>query len=194
MDVALPIVSVIPSLDGPVLAALAGTTAPLRLTDVARRVDQGSRSGVRKVLLRLAAAGIVHEVPGGFVLNRDHVAAGAIEALATLHGELAQRLGSRLDEWGDVLLAGIFGSAARRDGDEDSDIDVLVVAEGSGLDELGDDLADLIARWTGNRAQVIVLTLAQLQAMQRAEEPIVTSWNRELVVVRGDRGVLRGAA
>lgn len=194
MDVAHPISSVIPSLDGPVLATLAATTAPMRLIDVAHQVEQGSRSGVRKVLLRLVGTGVVHEVPGGFILNRDHVAAGPIEALATLHGELAQRLGSRLDEWGDVHLAGIFGSAARRDGDESSDVDVLVVAEGSGLDELADELADRIEGWTGNRAQVIVLTRDELRALRGAEEPIVASWDRELTVVRGNRGVLRGAA
>ena len=70
-------------------------------------------------------------------LNREHIAAPAIEQLARLHGELADRIRRALAEWdGEVLLAGLFGSAARRDGDERSDIDLLVVSDSPGLDEL----------------------------------------------------------
>jgi hypothetical protein len=53
VDVSSPISSVIPSLDGAVLDALAGTTAPLNLSAVHKLAGRGSMSGVRRVLLRL---------------------------------------------------------------------------------------------------------------------------------------------
>ncbi len=65
MNVADPIVSVVPSLHGPVLAVLARTSAPLRQADVYRLAAAGSYSGVRKVLLQLIEHGVVEEVPGG---------------------------------------------------------------------------------------------------------------------------------
>jgi predicted nucleotidyltransferase len=196
MDVSLPISSVIPSLDGPVLAALAGTSQPAGLTDVRRLTGgRGSVAGIRKVLLRLVETGIVNWVPGGYILNREHIAAPAIEQLARLHGELADRIRATLVEWeGQVLLAGMFGSAARRDGDERSDIDLLLVSDSPGLEELTDSLAERILRWTGNEAQVIGKSMADIQRLRRTGEPILQEWQRDLLVLEGDRRVLKRAA
>jgi predicted nucleotidyltransferase len=196
MDVSLPISSVIPSLDGPVLAALAGTSRPAGLSEVRRLTGgRGSVAGIRKVLLRLVETGIVQSVPGGYILNREHIAAPSIEQLAWLHGELADRIRRALGEWdGQVLLAGVFGSAARRDGDGRSDIDLLVVSDSPGLEELIDTLAERILRWTGNDAQVIAKSVADIQRLQRAGESILQEWERDLVVLEGDRRVLRTAA
>lgn len=92
MDVSMPIKTVVPSLDGPVLAALAATAMPMGLATVHTRAGRGSKSGVRSVLLRMVDEGLVLEVPGGYMLNRDHIAAPAVEMLATLHGELTSRI------------------------------------------------------------------------------------------------------
>jgi hypothetical protein len=196
MDVSLPISSVIPSLDGPVLAALAGTSQPSGLSDVRRLTGgRGSVAGIRKVLLRLVETGIVDAVPGGYLLNREHIAAPAIEQLAQLHGQLADRIRGVLGAWdGEVLLAGMFGSAARRDGDEHSDIDLLVVSDSPGLDEIADTLGERILRWTGNDAQVIARAVADIQHLRRTREPILAEWERDLLVLEGDRRVLRAAA
>lgn len=196
MDVSLPIRSVIPSLDGPVLAALVGTVRPVGLSEVQRLTGgRGSVAGVRKVLLRLVASGLVHSVPGGYVLNRDHIAAPAISELAQLHGELIARIRHVLEHWdGHVHVAGLFGSAARRDGDEQSDIDVLVVAESSDLDGLVETLAERIFAWTGNRAQVLGRTMDDVRRLRRAGEPIVEEWERDLIVIVGERRVLRATA
>ena len=132
MDVSMPITTVVPSLDGPVLAVLAATTSPLGLAAVHSRAGRGSKSGVRSVLLRMVDEGLALEVPGGYVLNRDHVVAPAVELLASLHAELIGRIRTAVDEWPtSPELAGMFGSAARRDGDASSDIDVLVVSDDS---------------------------------------------------------------
>lgn len=192
MDVASPIRSVVPSLDGPVLAVLASTTAPLSLAEVHRRAG-GSKSGVRQVLVRLVGEGLVHGVPGGYVLNRDHVAAPAVDLLANLHGELASRIRAEVERWpGPVELVGLYGSAARRDGGSESDIDVLVVSEAADLDDLVDHLTERIQAWTGNPAQVLGVRPADLRRLRRAKEPITANWDRDLVVIVGDRRVLRG--
>lgn len=191
MDVRSPISSVIPSLDGAVLAALAGTTAPLTLTRVHEVAATGSLSGVRRVLVRLVGTGIVLSVPGGYVLNRDHVAAPAIESLARLWGEVLDRIGHAVAEWeAPPALVGIYGSAARRGGDEGSDIDLLVVSDAPDAAELGADLAGNLERWTGNAAHVVTLDPSDLVRMRRAREPILVEWERDLVVVAGDRAVL----
>lgn len=189
VDVSLPIRSVIPSLDGPVLAALSGTYGPSNLTTVHRLTGGvGSLTGVRNVLLRLVEVGIVDEVPGGYVLNREHVAASAIEQLAGLHGALTTRLRSELDAWsGEVVFAGVFGSAARRDGDQRSDIDLLVVSDSAGLEDFADHLAERVRRWTGNDVQVVAKSTAALKELRSKGEPIVSEWDRDLVVLTGDR-------
>lgn len=187
----MPIKTVVPSLDGPVLAALAGTTAPMELATVHARAGRGSKSGVRSVLLRLVDEGIVLAVPGGYLLNRDHLAAPAVDLLATLHGELIRRMRGAVEAWSTrPRLVGMFGSAARRDGDARSDIDVLVISEDPDLDVRVDELAEQIRRWTGNRAQVIGATPAEIARLRRAKEPILAEWARDLVVVAGERAAI----
>ncbi len=191
MDVSMPITTVVPSLDGPVLAALAATSGPMGLAAVHERAERGSKSGVRSVLLRMIDEGLVLEVPGGYVLNRDHLAAPAVQLLATLHGELTNRIRGAVEAWPThPTLVGLFGSAARRDGDASSDIDVLVVSEDPDLDDRVDELAEQIRRWTGNRAQVIGRTPTDVARLRRAKEPILAEWTRDLVAIVGDHTAL----
>ena len=193
VDVAVPLRSVVPTLDGPVVAVLATTTAPLSLAEVHRRAGGGSKSGIRRVLLRLVTEGLVHEVPGGYVLNRDHLAAPAVELLANLHGELAARIRDEVDTWSPApRLVGLFGSAARRDGDATSDIDVVVISDDADSDDV-DRLRRRIESWTGNTAQIIALSPADLRRLRRAKEPIVTAWDRDLAVISGDRQALKSS-
>ncbi|MGF1664133.1 MAG: nucleotidyltransferase domain-containing protein [Kineosporiaceae bacterium] len=194
MDLTSPIRDVVPSLDGPVLQALAGTTAPLPLTRVHRLAGAGSLSGVRKVLLRLVATGLAEEVPGGYLLNRDHVAAPAVEHLAGLRREVLRRLRDYARGLRPApLLVGVFGSFARSDGDVTSDIDVLVVtrpAADGDRDDIAPDLSTTVQRWTGNECHVVTVTPDDIDRMRRAAEPILTAWNEDLVVILGDRSVL----
>lgn len=187
MDVANPILSVVPSLHGPVLAVLARTSAPLRQTDVHKLAATGSYSGIRKVLRELVDHGVVEEVPGGFLLNRDHLAAEAIIELASLHGQLARRLRVWTDDHEAVEFIGLFGSVARRDGDETSDIDVLVLAElpNESRSALRDELTDLLTRWTGNDGHVQVLDRDAVVRLVEEQAPIVESWASELQPVLG---------
>jgi predicted nucleotidyltransferase len=185
MDVGNPISSVIPSLDGAVLGALAGTTAPMNLSRVHEVGGRGSLSGVRRVLVRLVGTGVVLEIPGGYVLNRD---------LASLWGEVFDRIRSHVGEWPELpRLVGVFGSAARRDGGEDSDIDVLVVSDAVDAAERAAELAGRIERWTGNPTHVVTVGSKDLRRMRRAREPILAAWDQDLVVIVGARDALKAA-
>jgi predicted nucleotidyltransferase len=118
---------------------------------------------VRKVLVRLAEQGIVRVEEAGsstlYALNRDHVAAPAVQQLMALRDELARRLQEQILSWAvPALHASLFGSAARGDGDVTSDIDLFVVRP-QDVDEDDatwrsqlDRLATEILGWTGNHA------------------------------------------
>lgn len=190
MNIARPLGVLTPTLDSPVLQVLAGTNAPLPLSEVHRLAGTGSVSGVRKVLLRLVGTGLVWQVPGGFVLNRDHVAAEAVLALANARTTLWQRIRAHVADWSSQpTLVGAFGSTVRGDGDANSDVDLLVVGPAAVTAAVG-DLAEAVQRWTGNECHVVALSPADVRRMRAAHEPILRSWADELVVLAGDRSVL----
>jgi predicted nucleotidyltransferase len=115
-----------------VLAALAAAGKPLTVGQVAHLAARGSEIGIRRSLARLVEQGTVRATLVGrnqvHELNRDHVAAQIAEALAGLRTELWKRFRSELESWRPrPLYACVFGSAARQDGDETSDIDLLLV-------------------------------------------------------------------
>lgn len=193
MDLSTPISSIIPSLDGHVLQTLAASNAPLSLTEVHRRARTGSLSGVRKVLQRLTEHGVVDHSTAGYVLNQDHLAAPAVTMLARLHGELSGRIRGWLEQYGDlVLAAGLFGSAARRDGHPHSDVDVVIVTSQPARSELADELADAIERWTGNRGHIVVLSDDEARRLRAEERPIVDAWRTDLQMLIGDRSDVVG--
>ena len=191
MNVGSPIDSVVPTLDGPVLEVLASSSVTLSLTEIHRRSSRGALTGVRLVLQRLTQEGIVDAVPGGYLLNREHVATGAINALVGLRSEFISRLVEQVSSWSyDADLVGLFGSFARRDGDAESDIDILVVGEERLPDGLLDDLASRVLAWTGSHAQIMALTRTDLRRLRSADEPILIEWHRDLEMVLGDVALL----
>ena len=132
MDLTDPTRAITPTLDGPILAALASAGRPLTVGEIATQAPRGSEIGVRKAVGRLVDQGIVTATQMGrnvvHELNRDHVAAPAAAALAGLRNELWTRLRETLDGWAlKPMYASVFGSAARRDGGPESDIDLLLV-------------------------------------------------------------------
>ena len=192
MHLGAPILSVTGGLEGAVLEVLAGTDTPLPLGNVHRLIHSASKSGVRKALLRLADSGVVQVLPGGYVLNRDHVACDGIIRLANLRSELFDRMATEIASWRPaVTLAGVYGSAARGDGDEESDVDVLIVADRLQTDALG-RLSQLVARSSGNDCQIIHLTKQGFADARRAGEPIVKVWEEALTVLVGDSTQLFG--
>jgi predicted nucleotidyltransferase len=195
MDLSQPISTVIPTLDGPVLAVLSRTTQPLTGRKLHQLASNGSESGTRRVLQRLAGTGLVTATEVGsaiqYTLNRDHLAASAVLELTNLRQKLIQRIHHAIDtEWSEhPIHASLFGSAARGDGDLHSDVDLLVVHNSEDLppewnDQVG-SLAEHVHSWTGNHLQIYELSGAALQAHFASGDPIVNDWLRDSVTVFG---------
>lgn len=132
VDLTDPTRAVTPTLDGPVLAVLAQAGKPLTVGEVAAQMPRGSEIGVRRSMSRLVEQGIVRATEMGrnrvHELNREHLAAPAAELLSGLRLELWDRFRKTLGAWNPKPVYGcVFGSAARGDGDAQSDIDLLLV-------------------------------------------------------------------
>jgi predicted nucleotidyltransferase len=132
MDLSDPTRCVSATLDGAVLAVLASAGRPLTVGQVAAQAARGSEIGIRRTLARLVEQGIVRATLMGrnqvHELNRDHIAAGIAEMLADLRPMLWKRFRDEFEDWRvPPFYACVFGSAARGDGDVDSDIDLLLV-------------------------------------------------------------------
>ena len=132
MNLTDPSMAITSSLDGPVLVVLAKAGKPLTVSEVASNSERGSEIGIRKSLGRLLVQGIVESTQLGstrvYSLNRDHVAAAVVIEMADIRPELWRRFAREIERWSvRPLYACIFGSAARHEGDFDSDIDMLLV-------------------------------------------------------------------
>jgi hypothetical protein len=197
MDLSSPVSSVVPSAHGPVLAVLARTDQPLSGRQVAALTE--GRAGqwrVNEVLGQLAQAGIVlrEDRPPAklYRLNRDHVAAEAVVALAGLREELLRRIREHVGGWAPPAQAvWLFGSAARGEGGPESDIDLLVV-RGDDVD-VDDpswtaqvaDLGEQIWRWSGNSCEVVELAAAEVVAMVARDERLVGELRADAVALAG---------
>jgi predicted nucleotidyltransferase len=198
MDLSRPLAVVTPTLDAAVLHALAATTAWASGAQVHRLAGAGSSDGVRKVLARLVEQGIVladeHPHATLYVLNRDHVAAGPIVALTRLRADIVNRITAAVTDWQPPLAhASLFGSFARGEATTASDIDVLLILAPDAADDIEsrtaqlDRLAADIRTWTGNRAQIIAITLGTLTGMITDNDPLVDSWRADHVHLAGAR-------
>lgn len=176
MNVSRAYSAVAPTVEGDVLVVLAGTTQPLTGRRVARLARRGSVGAVAKALERLVRQGLVlrQEAPPAalYTLNRQHVAAPAAEALASIRTALLQRLRAAFSAWGiPPVHASMFGSAARGDGDVGSDIDIFVVRP-AGVDAEDptwcaqlQEIGDAVLAWTGNHAGIVDFAAEDLDRM-----------------------------
>jgi len=121
-----------PTLDGPILVALERAGRPITISEVATASTRGSEIGIRKAIGRLVSQGIVTATKVGnarvYSLNREHVAANIATELAQLRSETWRRISREIEKWSvSPLYASVFGSAARGDGESNSDIDLLLL-------------------------------------------------------------------
>jgi predicted nucleotidyltransferase len=196
MDLAEPTRSLSPTLHLTVLAALARAHQPLSGRGVTRLLrGKASQRGVADALKYLVAEGLVlredHPPSASFSLNREHVAAGAAEALGELKDTLRRRCAAEVAAWARrPVWAALFGSVVRGEGGAASDIDIaLIAADEHHLDDPDwqaqvDGLARLIRLWTGNDASIITFTRAEFTA---SKEPVVAEIYRDGVTVFGRR-------
>jgi predicted nucleotidyltransferase len=189
-----PFASLTPTLDGEVLKVLAAHDAAFTTGQIHRVLNRFSEEGIRKVLSRLVRQGTVQAERVGqayaYRLNRAHLAAEPIVALANLFSTFLARLEDQLAAWDHApAYAAIFGSAARGTMTADSDVDLFLVRKNSTLaTDWGtqvDALASSISDWTGNDARVIEYTVAELRAART--EPIVREVVEHGLTVGGSR-------
>ena len=198
MDLGAPVLDVAPAVRGALLQALARLEQPVtrRQLAAAAGVAPGNASAVIEELVR---AGLVSETAAGrasmVALNRTHLAAGPVLALAGLRGELIRRLRERLSAWPDLVGAWLFGSVARGDADSDSDVDLLIVADDLESRDLHERLAQLhadVRSWTGNDLQLVEHSTASWRKLVRAKNPLVQQIGRDGIAMTGDTAVLLG--
>jgi predicted nucleotidyltransferase len=196
VDLARPFKVVTPTVDGDVLAVLANATASFTGRQVSQLVGLHSEKGTRNALQRLNEQGIVIRERAGradlYSLNRNHLAAPHIEALARMRVELLDRIRATFESWVvPPTFAALFGSAARGDMDVESDIDLLVVrpqALDSEDSDWWDDLTALtksVTDWTGNDTRPLELSEGEVRRGVAGRQRVLDDIRNEGVVVYG---------
>ncbi len=192
MDLGSPVLDVAPAVRGALLQALARLEQPVtrRQLAAAAGVAPGNASAVIEELIQ---TGLVNEAVAGrssmVVLNRNHLAAGPVLALAGLRGELIRRLRERLSEWPDLRGAWLFGSVARGEADSGSDVDLLIVADDLQSPDLHERLSQLhadVRSWTGNDLQLVEHSAATWRKLVRAKNPLVEQIRLNGIALAGD--------
>lgn len=191
-----PFATVTPTLDGDVLMVLASADVAFTIAQVQRVLSTASGEGIRKVLNRLVAQGVVfHDQVGRahtYRLNTEHLAAEPIMALSQLGSTFLHRLEQHLVGWGSaVRYAAVFGSAATGRMGIDSDIDLFLVRASEVADDLWAqrvaELAGLVTAWTGNDCRVVEYTEDGFRAAAAAGEPLFRDVAKEGLTVAGTR-------
>ncbi|HKY46520.1 MAG TPA: nucleotidyltransferase domain-containing protein [Acidimicrobiia bacterium] len=165
MDFIHPLQTMVPGVQGRILAVLAETTAELNLRTIASIADV-SEAQASRVLPGLVAIGLVErrEAPPSalFRLVRNHIAAGPILALSRSRDRMILEM-REIAEGLPVSPASviIFGSFARGEADAESDIDTLVIRP-SGVGESDEAWSAAVQQWidrvgevSGNRVEVL---------------------------------------
>ena len=198
MDLGSPVLDVAPAVRGALLQALARLEQPVtrRRLAAAAGVAPGNASAVIEELIQ---AGLVSETVAGrssmVVLNRDHLAAGPVLALAGLRGELIRRLRERLSAWPELNGAWLFGSVARGDADSDSDVDLLIVSDDLQSQDLHERLSRLqadVRSWTGNDLQLVEHSPSSWRELVRAKSPLVEQIRLDGIALAGGTTSLVG--
>jgi predicted nucleotidyltransferase len=180
MQTQRPLAVVTPTLDGDVLTLLAladvpFTTGQLQRMLGDRHLPERSLPGIRRTLHRLVRQGTVtmHETGTSptYQLNGEHLAASAVRELAQLRSVLLRRLTTEVERWSATPVYGaLFGSAARGQMTEESDIDLLLIrsddVDPDGWETQVQQLAADVRRWTGNPAEVLQFTQSQVREHQ----------------------------
>lgn len=203
MQLNKPFATVTPTLDGDVLSVLASADVAFTISQIQRILTTVSGEGVRKVLNRLTAQGVVlHDQVGRthtYRLNTEHLAAESIMALSRLTATFLERLEAHLKDWGeDLTYAAVFGSAATGRMTLDSDIDLFLVRTCAPDPDADDDSPDrweqqlteltrLVTAWTGNDARVVEYTQRDLVAAAASGEPLLRDVAKQALTVAGTR-------
>ena len=199
MQLQSPFAVVTPTLDGEILAVLARVDSSLTVGQIRTMLPHRSDEGIRKAVGRLSAQGIVNServsAVIGHRLNRRHLAAPQVVAIASLRETLIERMRESLEVWPTPpRWAALFGSAARGEMRVDSDIDLFMVDPGvdAGLwDSWTSAFAADVHAWTGNDLRILSLTEDEVRLGAAKRDPIIESLLVDALVVSGPTDWLR---
>lgn len=188
-------------IDGRILEVLSGADAAFTGRQVHALLGHGSAAGVQLGLNRLRRQGIVTAEPAGrailYRLNASHLAAPHLRALVELRRELLGRLRTEFEGWGlPPLAAYLFGSTARRDSTDDSDVDLCVVrpldvdADAPAWRDQVDRLSRMVTAWTGNEARVVEFSEDEVRSAA-GNDPLLASIRAQGIQLAGDESLLR---
>lgn len=181
-----PFGGLIPGARGAVLAALMRTGAPLTGRQIHSLVGEDfSLWSVQAALKDLAQLGVVetHTVgrAGVHAINEQHVAVAPLRSLADPFDSLRTVVSEHAETGVEAIV--IFGSVARGEATETSDIDLAVIADGSWNGQVG--LEDAVRSRLGNECDVLVFSPAEFAALMRSGEPVVADIVRDGVTLVG---------
>lgn len=160
------------------LARIAGVSAPRAVEIVNRASERG--------LIIVEQAGRSRMCR----LNREHLAAGAVIELVTIRERMLRTIEDEIASWKIAPLhASLFGSAARGEGDTNSDLDLLLIRP---TDEPEEDWEEqkytsgvrLTAK-IGNPVSWFDISMTELRKSMRASEPIIAQWKRDSICLSG---------
>ena len=186
MDFSEPWRTLSMTLEGPVLRTLSRTTEAMTRSDILRLTPNTSEAGLRKVLTRLVEQGMVIEGKVAHIYtykaNREHLMWDAVEVLITAHARLQTRLRGFIATWPiPPLSVMIFGSMAKGNTTTESDIDIMIIEPSPTKKTYDEDqerreqLREKVEAWTGNHADLMVLTPYSLLEDRYRGEPVLDS-------------------
>lgn len=196
MNVSAPYEAVASTLDVAIAVELSRLPEPVTVSRLRSLLPSGSDRGVRLALGRLVGQGLVSAREYGrvtvYALNHEHLAAPAVRSLAEMRARMLDQLRGLIETWEAAPYhASLFGSAARRDGDVDSDIDILVVRP----ERVAEDdpvwraqielLEDRVLAWTGNRVELAELSFEELGDLRVRTPAIVHNLKRDGIDLAG---------
>ncbi|WP_372697116.1 nucleotidyltransferase domain-containing protein [Arthrobacter sp. JSM 101049] len=168
-----PIAALTPTVDAAVLLVLARADTSFTAPAVHRlSPEKYSESGVRNALARLVKQGIaLGDITGqtrSYRLNREHLLAASITEMAHAKDMLLGQVWDEIRAWPvEPLDVRLFGSAARNEMHDDSDVDLLFIFhDGYDEDAATSRLTDLslkVSAWTGNDARPLVYRESEVE-------------------------------
>jgi len=189
MDWQNPLRSISPTVDADVLQVLARTHESVtgnRLANLAGR----SYAQVHAVVGRLVDHGIVEVQQVGrayaYTLNRSHRLARSIITSISAPEDIETAIHDDVSTWTiQPVSVSLFGSAARRTATHQSDVDLLLIRHNEvhendsvWMEQVG-SLSHMVETLSGNRAQIVELSDAELGGAVASRQPFIASLERD---------------
>ena len=193
MNLAEPYDLVVSGSTAAVLRVLIGAETSFSIRKTARIAGISVPQAMR-VLNHLSDRGLVLVEQAGRSrmcrFNKGHLASNAVVELITLRTRIIQAIGDEISTWAlKPMHSSLFGSAARKDGGVESDLDVLIVRPGKVFENQWEEQKYVsglnVREKTGNAVSWFDISLTELKSAKAAAEPIFLEWEREGITLTG---------